>query len=316
MTTLKWLSIVLTLAPAILGCEDHGPEPLPSPRYISSFGTWGNDDGEMEWPLSIGVGQDSLLYIGDTGNRRIDVFTPDGEFVKQWSTTGPASMIRVGPDSSVYVDLYNHAKLTFGNGVGWYTRDGQLVGTWAFVNRIGGMEIDASGNHYVYGLRVYGPDPFHPFVDGPYFWKFNSQWELIKKWGYPGSRDTTGWSGGHMTWNTKGNLLILGEIDSTTAVFEFTPDGNPVSIWRIPGIESHLLEDIACDHSGRVIITSPFRSLVYMFDSRGRLLTEWNELDEHHEPLSMPAGLAVDQTGFIYVVDYSRYRVVKYEQSP
>jgi tripartite motif-containing protein 71 len=310
MATLKWLSIVLFLGATILGCEDSSPEPVPAPRYISSFGTWGNDDGEFEWPRAIAVGPDSLLYVGDTGNKRIEIFTNLGEFVRQWPIAGAPSLIALAPDSSVYVAL------NYGRNLGRYTNDGQLITPLNFVNVVAGFEVDASGNLYVCGLRVYGPDPFNPFVEGPYFWKFNPQQELIKKWGYPGSRDTTGWSGGRMTWNTKGNLLVLGEIDSTTAVFEFTPDGDPVSIWRIPSIESHLLEDIACDHSGKVLITSPFKSLVYMFDSRGRLLTEWNELDEHHEPLSQPAGIAVDKSGFLYVVDYVRYWVVKYEPSP
>ena len=309
MAALKCLSIVLVLGASILGCEDNSPEPVPAPRYITSFGSWGTDEGEFERPQAIAVGPDSMLYIGDSGNSRIDVFTPQGEFERHWPVGSPNSWIVVGPDSSVYVDLD-------GRGIVRYTSNGQFLDTWSFVNVVGGLEIDASGNHYVYGLRVYDPDPLHTFVEGPYFWKFNPQWELMKKWGYPGPRDTTGWSGGRMTWNTNGNLLVLGELDSTTAVFEFTPDGDRVSAWRIPSLESHLLEDIACDHSGRILLTSPFKSLVYMFDSRGRLLTEWNELDEHNEPLSRPAGIAVDGAGFLYVVDFVRNRVVKYEPSP
>ena len=120
-----------------------------------------------------------------------------------------------------------------------------------------------------------------------------------------------------MTWNTRGNLLVLGAMDSTAAVFEFTPDGESVSAWRITTLEAHITEDIACDHSGRVLITTPYRdSKVFMFDSRGRLLTEWNEVSDHHEPLKTPTGIAVDASGFLYVVDYGHYRVVKYELSP
>ena len=124
MVPLRWLIIVPILAATILGCEDNGPEPFPAPRYISSFGTWGTDDGEFEWPRAIAVGLDSLLYVGDTGNRRVAVFTPHGEFVRQWPTGGPASMIAIGPDSSVYVDLYDRTKLIGGVGFGRYSKDG------------------------------------------------------------------------------------------------------------------------------------------------------------------------------------------------
>ena len=50
-----------------------------------------------------------------------------------------------------------------------------------------------------------------------------------------------------------------------------------------------------------------------MFDSRRRLLTECSELDERHEPLSMTTGIAADQTGLIYAVDFARYNIVKCE---
>jgi streptogramin lyase len=310
---MRWLAVALILAATTLACEGNGPAPLPAPRYITSFGAWGTDPGEFENPRAIAVGPDSLLYVGDGGNRRIEVFTQHGDFVRQWPVGSPASLIVVAPDSTVYVDLYDPTGHTNYRGLGRYTRTGQFLGAWNFVNAVGGMEADASGNLYIYGRRIYGPDPLHPFVEGPYIWKLNPQQEVIKKWGYPGPRDTTGWSGGPMTWNAEGNLLVLGALDTTAAVFEFTPDGDRVSAWRIPTLQAHLLEDIACDRSGRVFTSSSFRSLVFMFDSRGRLLTEWNELGEHQNPLNMPAGIDVDASGFLYVVDFSRYRVVKFE---
>ena len=305
MARLRCLIIATTLAVIILGCNENGPEQVPSVRYITSFGTWGTDDGEFKNPRSIAVGPDSLLYVGDVGNRRIQVFTEHGKFVRQWPVDSDISWswIVVAPNGNVYVDLDYRT-------IGEYTNTGQFLGTLDFVDADDGFEIDASGNFYIYG-RIYGSDP------GPYVWKFSPERELIKKWGYSGTQDSTGWSGGPMTWNTRGNLLILGAMDSTAAVFEFTPDGESVSAWRITTLEAHITEDIACDHLGRILITTPYRkSVVFMFDSEGRLLTEWNQVSESHEPLKSPAGIAVDAIGFLYVVDYGRFRVVKYEVSP
>jgi len=315
MAAFKWFRIVLVLSAAILGCEDNSPQPVPAPRYISSFGTWGNDDGEMEYPYGIAIGPDSLLYIGDTGNRRVDVFSKNGAFVRQWPTEEAPWTIVAAPDSTIYVNLHPSHNRPFGPGIRRYTPDGQPLETFNFVNVVGGMEVDQSGNFYVCGLRVYGPDPLHQFVDGPYFWKFNSQWQLVKKWGYPGAQDTTGWFARGMTWNPKGNLVAFGQIGSATAVFEFTPDGQSVSARQIPYLELDKLEDITCDLSGRLLISDPYTELVYMLDSRGSFLNQWNETNENHEPLKRPAGLAVDANGLLYVVDFGRYEIVKFDLS-
>jgi len=310
MLWLKYSLRVSILVVIFCGCEDNSPELPPTPRYITSFGAWGTDPGEFEYPRPIAVGPDSLLYVGDTGNKRIEIFTNLGKFVRQWPLAGAPKMIAVAPDSSVYVVL------NYGMSPGRYSQDGQLISPINLVTVVSGLEVDAFGNLYVSGLRIYGPDPFNPFIEGPYFWKFNSQLELVKKWGYPGPSDTTGWSGGRMTWNSKGNLLVLGEVDSTTTLIEFTPNGELVSSSKIPALAAHLLEDVACDRSGEILISSPFNSLIYVFDSRGRQITEFSEVNKDQEPLDQPAGIEVDSSGSLYVVDFARYRVVKYDQVP
>jgi hypothetical protein len=223
-------------------------------------------------------------------------------------------MIVVGPDSSVFAKV--SPRVGFSVGISRFSKDGQPTGGLSFVNVVDGFEVDGSGNCYVSGRRIYSPDRDHTFVQGPYIWKFNPEGELIKKWGYLGEADTTGWSGGPMTWNPKGNLLVMGQIDTTTAVFEFTPEGELRSSWRFPGLEQYKLEDIACDRAGRILISSSPTGLVYIFDSHGHLLFAFGEVSKDEEPLKTPAGLVVDTNGFIYVVDTWRFRIVKYQQAP
>ena len=305
-----WLTLFILVAVS-WGCADTSiPEVPPLPHYITTFGTFGRDPGEFEYPEAIAIGPDGLLYITDTGNHRVQVFTSGGEFVRQLPLSGPGSKIVVAPDSSVYLDLY------YGTGLSRYTSQGQLMNVLDFVNRVQVFEIDPSGNLYICGLRVYGPDPRNPFIEGPYVWKFNPQQELIKKWGYSGPSDTTGWNGGPMTWNTKGNLLVMGQLDGTTAVFEFTPEGDRVSSWRVPPQEFGSPEDIACDRSGRVLLSNPYTNLIYIFDSHGNHLVDFGDVSKDEEPLKGPTGIVVDMSGFIYVADFYRYRVVKYQQAP
>jgi uncharacterized protein (TIGR03663 family) len=52
------------------------------------FGQYGVESaigqGAFYGPRGIAVGSDGNVYVADTGNKRIQVFTPDGQFIRQW----------------------------------------------------------------------------------------------------------------------------------------------------------------------------------------------------------------------------------------
>jgi DNA-binding beta-propeller fold protein YncE len=66
-------------------------------------------------PRDIAVAPDGLLYVSDTGNKRIQVFTPDGQYVTQWGGKGITAGqfdepvgIAVSQDGRTYVvDTWN-----------------------------------------------------------------------------------------------------------------------------------------------------------------------------------------------------------------
>ncbi|MBN1179991.1 MAG: TIGR03663 family protein [Anaerolineae bacterium] len=60
-----------------------------------SFGQFGVGDplgeGHFFGPRAVAVGPDGRVYVVDTGNKRVQVFTPEGEFVTQWGGYGSAA---------------------------------------------------------------------------------------------------------------------------------------------------------------------------------------------------------------------------------
>jgi sugar lactone lactonase YvrE len=49
---------------------------------LSSFGTYGKEPGQMSTAGGIAIATDGLAYVADSDNNRIDVFAPDGSFVR------------------------------------------------------------------------------------------------------------------------------------------------------------------------------------------------------------------------------------------
>lgn len=59
--------------------------------WLGSFGTPGNGPGEFNTPHTIAIDAQDRIYVGDRGNRRIQVFDTDGHFLKQFTPTVPYS---------------------------------------------------------------------------------------------------------------------------------------------------------------------------------------------------------------------------------
>ena len=55
---------------------------------MGQWGIKGQDEGEFDGPCGIAFNSDDRLYVVDSGNCRIGVFTADGEFVDQWGSRG------------------------------------------------------------------------------------------------------------------------------------------------------------------------------------------------------------------------------------
>ena len=45
------------------------------------FGTYGDDQGQFYEPVDVDVDNEGFVYVTDSGNNRVQKFTPDGQFV-------------------------------------------------------------------------------------------------------------------------------------------------------------------------------------------------------------------------------------------
>ena len=58
----------------------------PDGKLIMSWGEKGEGEGQFAVPHGIFVYKDGTVYVADRENHRIQVFTPDGEFIGQWKS--------------------------------------------------------------------------------------------------------------------------------------------------------------------------------------------------------------------------------------
>ena len=64
----------------------------PHILWNSSFGTKGVDDGQSQYPWDVAYYDNTgHVYVADTDNNRVQVFTAEGEYVRQFEMKGSDS---------------------------------------------------------------------------------------------------------------------------------------------------------------------------------------------------------------------------------
>jgi len=153
----KLFSIALTVAlfVAIAAVTSAQTE---SYNFISKWGTQGIREGQFDHPYDIVLdSSESVLYITDTYNHRVEVFTTDGRYLSTWGSYGTEngqfnySMgLAIDTADNIYVaDTCNNRIQTF-------TKDGRFLSKFGSKGSGEGqflwpydVEVDTAGNIYV-----------------------------------------------------------------------------------------------------------------------------------------------------------------------
>ena len=72
-------------------------------QLVASWGTPGKEPGQFHLPHSIAIDPEGRLYVADRANRRIQIFTPEGEFLGQWTGMGGPNDITRAQDGTFVI---------------------------------------------------------------------------------------------------------------------------------------------------------------------------------------------------------------------
>ncbi|MBP8695584.1 MAG: hypothetical protein KBH73_03900, partial [Syntrophobacterales bacterium] len=78
--------------------------------FAGTLGSFGTADGQFDSPAGITADASGFLYVADTGNHRIQSFTPGGLFLNKWGSFGSGSGqfdgltgLALSPNGNLYV---------------------------------------------------------------------------------------------------------------------------------------------------------------------------------------------------------------------
>jgi hypothetical protein len=164
-------------------------------NFITNFGSSGSGNGQFNNPQEIAYGNGEL-FVADTGNHRVQVFSTDGTYLRQWAS--PNAFCISYHDGYVIVAEYSETP-----SIHIYDINGNLI------NSIGlgfsyPRDIDISPDHILYvvdtlGLRV-----------EIYQLNFNEQTVSVPSISTPNDQTNfEGITGKNITWTITDNITML-----------------------------------------------------------------------------------------------------------
>jgi DNA-binding beta-propeller fold protein YncE len=72
-------------------------------RHLFSWGEPGTGAGQFRLPHGIAVGPDGTVVVADRENSRLQFFSPDGQFLKEWTEIARPCQVVVDADGVIYV---------------------------------------------------------------------------------------------------------------------------------------------------------------------------------------------------------------------
>ena len=119
-------------------------------RLVTSWGTPGKAKGEFHLPHSIAFDPDGRLYVADRANKRIQMFSPEGDFLGMWTGMGGPNDITRAQDGTFIIAEQEDG----GNPAYVCVRDAEGTVLAKMESRhVHGVGVDSRGDIYA-GLTV------------------------------------------------------------------------------------------------------------------------------------------------------------------
>jgi DNA-binding beta-propeller fold protein YncE len=249
-------------------------EDLSKPPVTAFEGGHGSGRGQFDNPHGIAVDSAGNIFVADTGNGRIQKFSPNGTFVTSIATTDPNGLAtdRAG---NIYV-----AEIGSKHRVQKLGPDGKFIAAWA---------------PGLYGPRriAIGPDNSIYVVDSGRnrIVKFSPDGQVLASWGSEGSGDGqfVGFSSVAVD-PTTNKVYVADSLNKRIQIFD--SDGKFLTKWPVSEWGQPLgFEDLAIDpEKGRLYASSAHMNIILVFDLQGNKV---GTLAPTPDKLEGPSGLAL-----------------------
>ena len=283
---------------------------------LNPSGIAGTAEGQLSSPRNMEIGPDGLIYVADSANHRIQVFDPDGQFVRGWGSFGTGSGQFNEPWGLAIDDQYLYVADTWNHRIQKFTLSGEFAGSFG---QSGSPAADdpTGGVGLFFGPRdivLIGEDQLLVTDTG------NHRLQLMSR---EGDFISSIGSFGNQLGQFNEPVGLAAAADGTVYVADtwngriqrLTPELAPAGEWRVEAWSSQSINNkpyLAVDSGGRVYVTDPEGYRVLIFSGSGGYLNRFGQFGTDAGSLGLPNGIAVGPDDTLWVADAGNHRVLSY----
>ncbi len=312
------------------GAEDYlqKQRDVASVQQLGQTGVPGTGPGQFNNPRAVTVGPDGEIYVADSGNHRIQVFSPDGRPLRQFGSMcklidrnlgcqgdGRGQFnepwgIAVSADGSIFVaDTWNSRIQKFG-------RNGNFIQMWGNFESTGG---ELGKPNALYGPRslVIGKDGNLYVMDtgNKRVQVFTQDGAFVAQYGGGGVVEGRFEEATGLAQDAQGNWYVADtwnqRIQKFDSSFGFT-DQWPINGWATMNATNKPF--LAVDSArGLIYATDPENYRVLVFGLEGDFRYTFGLYGRDNMSFSLPTGLALAPDGKLYVADGDAHRVMVFQ---
>lgn len=226
---------------------------------LTKWGTFGREDGQLQFPRSVAVDRDGTVYVADWGNHRVQMFTSEGRFLGKWgelrydelggSFTPTDIGITDGGEIIVFVNGRVHR----------FTSSGRLTSQWGVAFQFyahTAFGVDGDGN-------VFGVNGNYALGE-PVVLKFDSNGKALARWGERGKERGKINNPNEIAVDSRGRVYVLDGNYPNHRVVVFDADG--VFLGEVPLTGTLSPHRFAIDDQGYIYVTDRQLHRLIRFD--------------------------------------------------
>lgn len=297
------------LLPSLSGCM---PGSSSAGNYTPDliWGSHGEQQGQFFKPRAIAINKRDELFIVDM-TARIQVFTPEGKFLRFWRTpaseNGRPTGLGLSTDGEhlLVADTHYFRMLV-------YTFEGKLLdertiggvcgpGPGEF-NFVTDAVQDTKGNFYIGEYGEYDR-----------IQKFTSKGKYLFEWGSKGEKPGQFIRPQAFALDRDDLLWVADSCNHRVQVFDARGDSAKlIQVWGTMGEEDGQLRypyGIVHDGEGHVYLSEFGNHRIQKFTTEGKFVARWGKAGRHPGELSQPWSCALDSKRRLHILDSYNHRV-------
>lgn len=298
----KLLSIPVLMLTAPLFAAGISP---PVSEYQKLMVIEGNTGNTLVMPTDVAIGKQQQIYIVDSGNHRVQVFSPDGAYKFSFGSKGSG---RDQLNSPVGITTARDGRVLVAdrgnNRIQIYDENGVfLLSIPTIAGKTTLTPVDVAVDSSEKKIIVSASGPHHRLM------VFNNKGKLIGFWGKPGNNQGEFRYPASVTVSRSNETYIVDVFNTRVQVFDSKGEFLvSVGSWGVtPG---HLFrpKGVTIENDKQILVSDSYLGVIQIFNSDTRFHAVLGANGEIAR-FDTPAGMAVDKHDRLYVAEIMANRV-------